>query len=97
MTRPDAKWRIDSRFAGAAALTSPLPEAFRDPIEVAAPRPMAGSLGRWFLDAIDVVSTLYDRARERRQLMHLDARLLRDMGLTRAQARSEAEKPFWRS
>lgn len=35
------------------------------------------------------------RARTRRHLRHLDARLLADVGLTRVQALEEAHKPFW--
>ncbi len=33
----------------------------------------------------------------RRQLLGLDDRLLRDMGMTRHEARRLAQKPFWRS
>ena len=36
------------------------------------------------------------RARQREALAALDDRLLDDIGLTRAQARSEFDKPFWR-
>lgn len=36
------------------------------------------------------------RARSRRELAQLDARLLRDIGLDRARALHEASKPFWR-
>lgn len=36
------------------------------------------------------------RARSRRDLAQLDARLLRDIGLERAVAMREACKPFWR-
>jgi uncharacterized protein YjiS (DUF1127 family) len=45
---------------------------------------------------VDAISTWRARARMRRQLLLLDDRLLRDIGLTRLQARGEAEKPFWR-
>ena len=44
---------------------------------------------------VDVISTWRERARMRRQLLLLDDRLLRDIGITRLEARSEAEKPFW--
>lgn len=35
------------------------------------------------------------RARQRRALARLDDRLLADVGLTRAQALAEAERPAW--
>ena len=34
-------------------------------------------------------------SRQRRQLAALDARTLRDMGISDAQARTEANRPFW--
>ena len=37
-----------------------------------------------------------ERARQRRQLRELSDHMLRDIGLTRADAWAEAEKPFWR-
>jgi uncharacterized protein YjiS (DUF1127 family) len=46
--------------------------------------------------AVDVVLTWRERARTRRQLLAFDDRLLKDIGITRLDARSEAEKPFWR-
>ena len=36
------------------------------------------------------------RHRQRRQLLALDARLLNDIGLSRADAVREGEKPFWK-
>ena len=39
----------------------------------------------------------YDRARERRALMELSDHMLRDIGISRADARREAARPFWRS
>lgn len=55
------------------------------------PRVRAGPrrLLRWLLEGME-------RGRQRRELAHLDDRLLRDIGLTRTQARAEARKPFWR-
>ncbi len=38
----------------------------------------------------------HERAQQRQALAELDDRMLRDVGLTRAQARFEAEKPCWR-
>ena len=37
-----------------------------------------------------------DRARQRRQLRELSDAMLRDIGLTRADAWAESAKPFWR-
>jgi uncharacterized protein YjiS (DUF1127 family) len=36
-----------------------------------------------------------NRRRDRQRLGRLDAHLLRDIGLDSAEARREAEKPFW--
>jgi Uncharacterized conserved small protein len=45
---------------------------------------------------LDTVLDWMDRARERRALARLDDRLLADLGLGRAEAWAEADKPFWR-
>jgi len=37
------------------------------------------------------------RLRQRRALARLDARLLRDIGVTAEQAERESSKPFWRA
>jgi uncharacterized protein YjiS (DUF1127 family) len=55
----------------------------------------------WALEAVlqrvaTAIWTWRERMRTRRQLAMLDDRLLRDIGITRLEARSEAEKPFWR-
>lgn len=44
----------------------------------------------------EVLSALLLRRRGRRELRELDARLLRDVGISREQALREADKPFWR-
>jgi uncharacterized protein YjiS (DUF1127 family) len=36
-----------------------------------------------------------ERTRQRRQLSELDDRMLKDIGLTRADVAREVEKPFW--
>ena len=38
-----------------------------------------------------------DRARQRAHLASLDDRMLRDIGLSRADVTGEASKPFWRA
>lgn len=70
----------------------------------AAGHPRAGSLlatWQWVLSAslshqANAVRLSIDRGRQRRALGALDDRLLRDVGLTPAEARRECAKPFWR-
>lgn len=45
---------------------------------------------------LDILLTWQERARERRRLLMLDDRLLRDIGLSRADVEREAALPFWR-
>jgi uncharacterized protein YjiS (DUF1127 family) len=47
--------------------------------------------------AASAISSWLERARMRRHLLMLDDRLLRDIGVTRQQVWTEAEKPFWRA
>ncbi|THF62172.1 DUF1127 domain-containing protein [Pseudothauera rhizosphaerae] len=42
------------------------------------------------------IRALLQRRQGRRELLELDERLLRDVGISREQARREAAKPFWR-
>ncbi len=49
----------------------------------------------WSLNRVWVVLSLWtSRHRQRRALAQLDTRLLRDIGVTRAQAEREVRKPF---
>lgn len=45
---------------------------------------------------VQSVARAHQRSRQRRALARLDARLLRDIGVSPEQARSETAKPFWR-
>jgi uncharacterized protein YjiS (DUF1127 family) len=58
------------------------------------------TLRRTLTDATDgVLATLREwrrRARDRAQLARLDDRMLKDIGLTRADAQFLSDKPFWR-
>lgn len=45
----------------------------------------------------DQVFTWLDRARQRRHLGELDDRLLRDIGLSRAEVENEVSRPFWQT
>lgn len=48
-------------------------------------------------DAARAAAAWRKRAAERRHLAELDDYLLRDIGIDRARALDEAEKPFWRT
>ncbi len=51
-----------------------------------------GATGHFF----DALVSWHERAQQRRDLRSLDDRLLRDIGVSRAEAEEEARKPFWR-
>ncbi len=51
--------------------------------------------GAWLRAVIGFVARCAERRRQRQVLGELDDRLLKDIGITRAQARFEADKPFW--
>jgi uncharacterized protein YjiS (DUF1127 family) len=46
---------------------------------------------------LDQVLTWHQRVRDRQALGHLDAHMLHDIGLSRADVESEVSKPFWQS
>ena len=54
--------------------------------------PLAGT----FTAFNQIFGTWRRRARERRELANLDARTLRDLGMSRGDIQFEAAKPFWR-
>lgn len=49
-----------------------------------------------FARLVDTVLSWMDISRQRRHLLELDDRLLRDIGLSRVDVEAEAAKPFWR-
>jgi uncharacterized protein YjiS (DUF1127 family) len=51
----------------------------------------------FLIRALDHLGRWRDRAGQRRRLMMLDGRMLRDIGMDRATAAEEAAKPFWRA
>jgi uncharacterized protein YjiS (DUF1127 family) len=53
----------------------------------------AGIVTRLF----DQLLSWHERARQRRHLGQLDDRLLRDIGLSRAEVDHEMSRPFWRT
>ena len=62
-------------------------------------RPASGlfqAVGRAVVSATDLLATWQERRRQRRALEALPDHLLRDIGVSRADAGNEADKPFWR-
>ena len=55
-------------------------------------RSLASQVQRIF----DLMLVWHQRARQRRELQCLSDRMLRDIGLTRADVLAESSKPFWR-
>ena len=52
---------------------------------------------RRLADSLDFLATWQERAAGRYRLANLDDRMLRDVGLDRADISREIDKPFWRS
>lgn len=59
-------------------------------------RPRRRSLPRLIAAAAMAVIRWLERTQQRRALQRLDDRMLRDIGLSRADVAGESTKPFWR-
>ena len=55
-----------------------------------------GGLAMAFRQIMCMLEAWGDRVRQRRELLTLDARMLRDIGVTQCEVFEEARKPFWR-
>ena len=53
-------------------------------------------IGLW-RSALALMRCWYERVRQRQELARLDARMLRDIGVTSTEAEREFNKPFWRA
>jgi len=85
--------KIESASVIALPRTGALPAAV--PGALAAGARSARGLGTALVRLVDTLLDWQDRARERRHLSGLDDRLLRDIGLSRADVDHEVAKPFW--
>ena len=69
----------------------------QDAAPVRAPAPWGRQAADLLIRLIDLLLTWQQRASERRSLLEVDERMLRDMGLSRADLDRETRKPFWRA
>ncbi len=64
-------------------------------------RPTAASFGEILLEAaaraLRTLLTWQERDQQRRALSQLDARMLKDIGVSRAEVDLELRKPFWQA
>jgi uncharacterized protein YjiS (DUF1127 family) len=58
-------------------------------------RRLARSVDRFLLTAVCLLQVWSERAAQRRRLAELDGRMLKDIGLSRADAARESGKWFW--
>jgi uncharacterized protein YjiS (DUF1127 family) len=58
-------------------------------------RPVTARVAGRVRRLLHVVELALEIRRERRMLLRLDERALRDMGLDRGQVHAEAHRPFW--
>ncbi len=62
-------------------------------------RPTAASFGKFSIEAaaraLRTLLIWQERGRQRHALAQLDARMLKDVGLSRAEVELELRKPFW--
>ena len=63
----------------------------------AASRGFFGGIAHALGQAYRTLRIWQERREQRRHMLSLDDRLLRDIGLSRVQAQMEADKPFWRA
>jgi uncharacterized protein YjiS (DUF1127 family) len=66
----------------------------RQAVSAASPWGQAGAVAG---ELVTRLLVWHDRARERRALLGLSDVQLRDIGISRADAGSEGDKPFWRA
>jgi uncharacterized protein YjiS (DUF1127 family) len=71
--------------------------AARQSIVARAKGDLRSAVRRGLLHIVEAFLAWHDRARERRALMEMSDRTLRDVGISRADACREAARPFWRS
>jgi uncharacterized protein YjiS (DUF1127 family) len=70
---------------------------FADTLPAQWPADSEATPSRWLDSVSKLLMRWHDAARSRQTLDELDDHLLRDIGLTRAEARRESSKFFWQT
>jgi uncharacterized protein YjiS (DUF1127 family) len=87
-----AEWYAAPGSAAAAGGGGAAPRMFVASPEVG----LRSAVRRGLVRIAEAFLARHDQARERRALMQLSDDMLRDIGISRAEAHGEAVKPFWR-
>jgi uncharacterized protein YjiS (DUF1127 family) len=69
----------------------------RSDVGVSATSPIRARVRNLLVRIVDTLFVWHARSSDRRRLLGMDDRILRDIGVTRIAIRQEAMKPFWRS
>ena len=88
-----AAWYSEPESSPAAADGALAPRSWFGALPEVGLRSVARRSVIWIVEAF---LTWHDRARERRALMEMSDDMLRDIGISRAEAHGEAARPFWR-
>lgn len=96
MTQANQMTGFGTLFSTLAALTAPAQEfvTFRPTSPSLPGLRVRGDLGQSLRSALAATRQRRERARQQRALRRLDDRLLRDIGLTRADVGEELQAPF---
>jgi uncharacterized protein YjiS (DUF1127 family) len=86
-----AEWYAPPASPAAAWQGAPSPRSFAPP-EVGS----RSAVRQGFTRIVEALLAWHDRARERHSLMELSDQMLRDIGISRAQAQGEAARASWR-
>jgi uncharacterized protein YjiS (DUF1127 family) len=89
--------QINAACAGAELGECQETAAGREVSSAATARALFRSLLKALEATVSLLARWHDRRRGRRMLMEMDAHLLKDIGISRADAYREWRKPFWRA
>jgi uncharacterized protein YjiS (DUF1127 family) len=87
---------LGRRSFAPATLAAAGPAATLQRTSTLSPVGFSSAVQHALMRAVATVSAWHERARQRRALVALSDPMLRDIGISRAQAQRESTRPFWR-